>query len=78
MKKQLTESVKYQPNDKVTVTVANKPQESDGFVEYKRTVTIKIDEGWDSEKISFATDEDIAKYIETVDFEDPQQSLLDE
>lgn len=80
MKKQLTEKTEYKPNDKVKVTVTHKPVVDDGghAIEYKRTVSITIDEGYDTEKIQFGSDEDIAKYIETVDFEDPQQSLLDE
>lgn len=79
MKKQLTEKTEYKPNDKVTVSVTNKPVVDEGAVtEYKRTVTIKVEEGYDREKLVFGTDADIAKWIETVDFEDPQQSLLDE
>ena len=76
MKRQLTEKVVYEPNEKIKVTVQNKPVFNEGAIDgYDRTVTIKINAGFDMNKLTFSTDEDIAKFIETVDFEDPQQAL---
>lgn len=79
MKKTLKEVTKYSPNKKVTVTVTNTPVLEDEVVTgYKRAVSIAINEGTDEEKLVFKNDDDIAKYIETVEFEDPQQSLLED
>lgn len=66
----------YNPNKQVQVTVTNSPKyEDDEFVDYDRTVTIKIRVGRDKEKLTFDKDDAIAKFVETVEFEDPQQSL---
>lgn len=79
MKKSFKEVTKYTPNKKVTVTVTNTPQLEDGILTgYKRAVSIAINEGEEASKLEFNNDDSLAKYIETVDFEDPQQSLLDE
>lgn len=78
MKKSLTEKVIYKPNLKVTVTVTNKPvfdDDGDVAVGYDRTVSISIKAGFESAKLAFVTDEDIEKFIETVEFGDPQQAL---
>lgn len=79
MKKSLTEKVVYKPNEKVQVTVTNKPaldEEGVAVIGYDRTVAITIKAGYESDKLTFSTDEDIEKFIETVDFGDPQQSLV--
>lgn len=80
MKKQLTEKIVYEPNTRVKVTVTNKPEfdEEAGITSYEREVTIKVNCGRSNEKIQFGSDEDIAKWIETVDFEDPQMSLIED
>lgn len=66
----------YNPNKAVQVTVTNSPKfVDDEFVDYDRTVTVKIKLPRSSEQLKFGDDTDIAKFIETVDFEDPQTGL---
>lgn len=66
----------YNPNKQVEVRVTNTPKyEDDAFVDYDRTVTLKIRVGRDKEKMAFPDTESIAKFVETVDFEDPQTEL---
>jgi hypothetical protein len=77
MKKQLTEKTIYEPNDTTKVAVENKPIDIGGSVQYKHKVTITIDAGASKDKLLFGTDEDIAKWVETIDFEDPQTSFLE-
>lgn len=69
----------YTPNKSVMVTVTNTPKhdDQDHFVDYDRTVTIKIKAGRDKDTLQFKKEDAIAKFIEKVDFEDPQTSLLD-
>lgn len=79
MKKQFKEVTTYQPNKKVKATVTNTPVYEDEVVTgYKRSVTITVNEGTDDNKLEFKGEDGLAKYVETVEFEDPQQSLLDE
>lgn len=78
MKKQSKISDVYTPNKNVTVTVNNKREEDleSGSVYYDRTVTIKIKAGkFAKEKLTFDEEDSIAKFIETIDFEDPQAEL---
>lgn len=75
MKKALTEKTVYEPNKVVKVTVVNKPVDVGGTMMYDRKVTITIDASASKDKLQFATDEDIAKWVEKVDFEDPQTSM---
>jgi hypothetical protein len=75
MKKQLTEKTVYEPNENVKVAVENKPTEIGGSIVYAHKVTITINAGAGKDKLSFSTDEDIAKFVETIDFEDPQTAL---
>lgn len=66
----------YTPNKNVLVTVTHTPIfEDDTLVAYNRTVTIKVKAGRDKQKLEFKKEDGIAKFIETVDFEDPQQEL---
>lgn len=68
----------YKPNKRVTVTVKNNREEDfdSGAVTYNRSVTIKInDQRYASEPLRFDDDDSIAKYIEGVDFEDPNTTL---
>ena len=80
MKKSLTEKIVYQPNSRVKVAVTNKPEfdEDAGITRYERSVSITVKVGYSDEKLTFSDDEDIAKWIETVDFDDPQLSILDD
>jgi len=67
----------YKPNKQVTVSVVNKPREDDGRTLFERTVTIKIKAGsFAEERLVFEEEDSIAKFIEKVDFEDPQTSLV--
>lgn len=68
----------YKPNNRVTVTVTNKQNESTdtGEITFDRTVVIKIKaDKLAAEKLVFPEDDSIAKYVETVDFQDPQSEL---
>lgn len=77
MKKKLTEKIVYEPNDRIKVTVENKPVYDEGKVTgYERTVTFKVKDGFHPDKLSFGTDEDIEEFIKGTNFEDPQQSLV--
>lgn len=80
MKKQLTEKTVYQPNTRVKITVQNKPEldEDTGITRYERKVTINVNMGASNEKILFATDDEIAKFLADIDVEDPQLSLLED
>jgi hypothetical protein len=80
MKKQLTEKIVYQPNSRVKVTVTNKPEFDDesGISRFGRKVTIAVECGYSNEKLTFADDDAIAKFLENIDVEDPQQTLLDD
>jgi len=80
MKKQLTEKIVYQPNPRIKVTVQNKPEfeEESGVVRYERKVTITVNAGYSNDKITFADDVEIQKWVENQDFEDPQLSLLED
>ena len=76
MKQQLKETVIYQPNDGVKVTVSNKPVTDDnGRTFFEQGVTIKINAGWHVEKLAFASSDDLRMFIDSVDLEDPQQEL---
>lgn len=68
----------YKVNDNVTVTVVNKREEDldSGSVHYDRTVTVKIKAGKFAEKpLIFDQSSNLAEFIETVNFEDPQEML---
>lgn len=80
MKKQLTEKTVYQPNSRVKVTVTNKPvlTEEGSVDRYEATVAIAYNAGSYKDRLKFGTDEDIQKFVEGMDIEDPQMSLLNE
>lgn len=80
MKKQLTEKIVYEPNGRVKVTVNNKPEFNDdsGITRFGRKVTIAVDCGYSNEKLTFSSDDEIAKFLENIDVEDPQTTLLDD
>lgn len=75
-----TESItkKYVINKNLVVTVKSDPIEQDGMVEtWKNTITVKST----IEKlnpIEFDNGEAIQEYIDTLKFEDPQMSLLEQ
>lgn len=76
MKKKLTEKIIYEPNQHVKVAVENKPVEREGMpTMYNRRVTITIKCGEDRKGLAFGTSEDIGKFIEDIDVEDPQISM---
>lgn len=80
MKKQLTEKTVYQPNSRVKITVQNKPEfdEDTQITRYERKVTINVNMGSSNEKVLFSTDDDIAKFLENIDVEDPQLDLFED
>lgn len=81
MKKQLTSKTVYVPNPGVRLTVTNKPvldEEIGQISGYDVDVTIKIKRPLLPQELKFASDEDIADFVGSVDFDDPQQSLLDQ
>lgn len=77
MKKSLKSSTVYEPNNNVKVTVVNTPILDDENVEVgtKASVTLKVGA---FEKITFKTDDDIAKFFADVDFSDPQLDMFDD
>lgn len=78
MKKISNSRDSYKINDKVTVSVVNKREEDfeSGSVHYDRTVTVKIKAGkFATEPLQFEGSDSLAKFIEEVDFEDPNESL---
>lgn len=78
MKKTLTEKVVYEPNKKVKLTVSNIPvYDDDGLlIGYDPKVSISVKVGDTKEKLSFADTDELQKFIEDIDVEEPQQSLL--
>lgn len=76
MKQQLKETVIYEPNEGVKITVNNKPVRDDnGRTFYEQSVNIKLALGWKTEKLSFSGEEDIRAMLDNIDLEDPQQEL---
>lgn len=77
MKQQLKETITYQPNDEVKVTVNNTPSydEKTQKTFYRRVVTIRVDTGWDDNKLAFSGEEDMRAFLDDIVLEDPQQEL---
>lgn len=68
----------YKVNANVTVTVVNKRNEDleSGNVHYERDVTVKIKAGkYATEPLIFEQSSSLAEFLETVNFEDPQEAL---
>jgi hypothetical protein len=68
----------YKVNDNVTVVVSNKRHEDmeSGSVHYERTVNIKVKAGKFADKpLVFDEAGSLNDFLETVEFEDPQESL---
>lgn len=76
MKKQLKKSTVYQPNKTVKVTVVNKPVFDEVGVSqgFDVDVTLKLKLHLEDE-LKFATDEDLASFVNAIDYSDPQQPL---
>jgi hypothetical protein len=70
----------YMPNPQVLVMVTNAPMldEEQNFIDYNRTVTLKIKIGRHKDPFKFEGEDGISKFVETIDFEDPQTNLFDE
>lgn len=77
MKQQLKETVIYQPTPEVKVTVNNTPvlNENNGQILFKQVVTVRIENGWGDDKLSFKGEDDLRKFLDDVVLEDPQQEL---
>lgn len=77
MKQQLKETVIYQPTPEVKVTVNNTPvlNENNGQVLFKQVVTVRIENGWGDDKLSFKGEDDLRRFLDDVGREDPQQEL---
>lgn len=77
MKQQLKETVIYQPTPEVKVTVNNTPvlNENNGQILFKQVVTVRIENGWGDDKLSFKGEDDLRRFLDDVVLEDPQQEL---
>lgn len=77
MKQQMKETVIYQPNEEVKVTVNNTPtvNENNGQILFKQVVTIRIDNGWGDDKLTFKGEDDLRAFLDDLVLEDPQQEL---
>lgn len=77
MKQQLKETVIYQPNDEVRVTVSNTPvtETKTGRIFFKQSVTFKVERGWEENKLKFGNDDDLRKFLDDINLVDPQQEL---
>lgn len=76
MKKQLTQKTVYEPNKAVKVTVVNKPIYDEVGVQlgYKVDVTLKYTIT-DTVELKFTSDDDIAEFMNNINYDDPQQAL---
>lgn|GEM_PF-6866154 len=78
MKKQLTNKTVYMPNPFVKITVTNKPvldEEVGQIAGYDVSVDVKIKRNLMPSEVKFASDDDIADFMATVNYDDPQLSL---
>ena len=77
MKQQMKETVVYQPNDEVKVTVNNTPtlDEKTGQYFFKQVITIRVDAGWHDDKLAFSGEADLREFLDNIELEDPQQEL---
>lgn len=78
MKKQLTSKTVYMPNPGVRVTVTNKPvfdEELGQVAGYDVSVDVKIVRRLAPHELKFSSDDDIAEFMGSVEYDDPQQSL---
>ena len=78
MKKSLTNTTVYEPNEGVKVKVTNKPlvdQDTGEQFGFDTVVTVKITTKMQAKELRFASDDDIAEFMGQVEYDDPQQSL---
>lgn len=77
MKKQLMNKTVYEPNKAVRVTVVNKPiyDEIGQLAGYDADVTVKIKRSYMEKELLFKSDDEIADFMGSVEYDDPQQSL---
>lgn len=78
MKKSLTNTTVYEPNEGVKVKVTNKPlvdQDTGEQYGYDTVVTVTISKKMQAKELRFASDDDIAEFMGQVEYDDPQQSL---
>lgn len=67
----------YEQNDRVTITVTNKPVYADeALLGYEPTISVAVKGDYSAGKpFEFADDDSIADFIGTIDAEDPQTDL---
>ena len=67
----------YEQNDRVTITVTNKPVYADeALLGYEPTISVVVKGDYSAGKLfEFADDDSIADFIGTIDAEDPQTDL---
>lgn len=78
MRKQLTNKTVYVPNRGVKVTVTNRPifdEEIGQVAGYDVSVDVKIVRRLAPQELKFGSDDDIAEFMGTVEYDDPQQAL---
>lgn len=79
MKKRLTNTTVYEPNNDVKLKVVNKPLVDPDTGEqygYDTVVTITVTRKLQSEELRFSSDDDIAEFMAQVDYDESQQRLL--
>lgn len=79
MKKRLTNTTVYEPNNDVKLKVVNKPLVDPDTGEqygYDTVVTITVTRKLQSEELRFSSDDEIAEFMAQVDYDESQQRLL--
>lgn len=79
MKKRLTNTTVYEPNNDVKLKVVNKPLVDSDTGEqygYDTVVTITVTRKLQPEELRFSSDDDIAEFMAQVDYDESQQRLL--
>nr|DAV83102.1 MAG TPA: hypothetical protein [Caudoviricetes sp.] len=79
MKKRLTNTTVYEPNNDVKLKVVNKPLVDPDTGEqygYDTVVTITVTRKLQPEELRFSSDDDIAEFMAQVDYDESQQRLL--
>jgi hypothetical protein len=79
MKKRLTNTTVYEPNNDVKLKVVNKPLVDPDTGEqygYDTVVTITVTRKLQPKELRFSSDDDIAEFMAQVDYDESQQRLL--
>lgn len=79
MKKRLTNTTVYEPNNDVKLKVVNKPLVDPDTGEqygYDTVVTVTVTRKLQPEELRFSSDDDIAEFMAQVDYDESQQRLL--